>query len=225
MIDQAAFKRDGAARFDRALPADALERLRDLAEPLLNDRPGARLTGDAWLATFLTKGEPAHLARGLTSDKARPVRAVMFDKSPAANWVVAWHQDRTIPVRERIEVPGFGPWSTKAGIVHVAPPFELLARMVTLRLHLDDVDETNAPLRIAIESHRLGRVEAPDAAAKAEQMDQAVCLASAGDIWAYRTPILHTSDRSSGDRRRRVLQVDYADFDLPGGLEWQGLDR
>lgn len=224
-MDREAFERDGAARFDRALPADALERIRDLAEPFLNDRPGARLTGDAWLSTLLTDGEPARLARGLTSGKARPVRAVLFDKSPAANWIVAWHQDRTIPVRERIEVPGFGPWSNKAGIVHVAPPFKLLDRMVTLRLHLDDVDETNAPLRIAIGSHRLGRVEAPDAAAKAEKMAQAVCLASAGDIWAYRTPILHTSDRSSGDRRRRVLQVDYADFDLPGGLEWRGLDQ
>lgn len=225
MIDQLDFERDGAVRFDRALPADALERLRDLAEPLLNDRPGARLTGDAWVTTFLTEGEPAHLAKGLTSDKARPVRAVMFDKSPAANWVVAWHQDRTIPVRERIEVPGFGPWSTKAGIIHVAPPFELLDRMVTLRLHLDDVDETNAPLRIAIGSHRLGRVEAPDAATTADNLPQTLCLASAGDIWAYRTPILHTSDRSIGERRRRVLQVDYADFDLPGGLEWQGLDQ
>lgn len=225
MIDHQAFERDGALRFDGALPAHAVERLRDLAEPLLNHRPGARLTGDAWLTTFLTEGEPADLARGLTSDKARPVRAVMFDKSPAANWVVAWHQDRTIPVSERIEVPGFGPWSNKAGIVHVAPPFELLDRMVTLRLHLDDVDETNAPLRIGIGSHRLGRVEAPDAAAKAEQMAQADCLASAGDIWAYRTPILHTSDRATGERRRRVLQVDYADFDLPGGLEWQGLDQ
>lgn len=224
-MNREAFERDGAIRFAGALPADAVERLQDLAEPLLNDRPGARLTGDAWLSVFLTEGEPAHLARSLTSGKARPVRAVLFDKAPAANWVVAWHQDRTIPVRERIEVRGFGPWSNKAGIVHVAPPFELLDRMVTLRLHLDDVDETNAPLRIAIGSHRLGRVEAPDAAAKAEKMAQAVCLASAGDIWAYQTPILHTSDRSSGDRRRRVLQVDYADFELPGGLEWQGLDR
>jgi hypothetical protein len=225
VIDQAVFDRDGAARFDRALPADALERLRDLAEPLLNDRPGVRVTGDAWLTTFLNTGPPAQLAKGLTSDKARPVRAVMFDKSPAANWIVAWHQDRTIPVRERIEVAGFGPWSTKAGIVHVAPPFEGLDRMVTLRLHLDDVDETNAPLRIAVGSHQLGRVEAPDAAAEADKLPQILCLASAGDIWAYRTPILHTSDRSTGERRRRVLQVDYADFELPGGLEWQGLDR
>src|SRR5512143_3742164 len=37
-------------------------------------------------------------------------RAILFDKTPAANWKVAWHQDLTIPVRERHQRPGFGPW-------------------------------------------------------------------------------------------------------------------
>lgn len=223
VMDRAAFERNGAVRFEGVLAPCEIERLRALANEHVQDRPGARLTGDRWLSTFLTEGGPARAAIHLATAAARPVRAVMFDKSPAANWTVGWHQDRTIPVRERRETAGFGPWSLKDGVVHVAPPFEVLVRMITLRLHLDAVDPDNAPLRVALGSHRLGRVAAGDAQERASTMEQQVCLADAGDIWAYRTPILHASDRASGDRRRRVLQVDYADFALPEGLQWRGL--
>jgi hypothetical protein len=223
VIDHEAFERDGAIRLHGAIAPQMIERLRALADGILVGRPGARLASEPWLAQYLQAGEPARVASRLSTEAAQPVRAVLFDKSPSANWRVAWHQDRTIPVRARVEADGFGPWSTKGGVLHVAPPFEVLARMVTLRLHLDAVDAGNAPLLIASGSHKLGRVPADAAADQALSGTQAVCLAEAGDIWAYRTPILHASDRADGDRRRRVLQVDYADFDLPNGLEWRGL--
>jgi hypothetical protein len=73
----------------------------------------------------------------------------MFDKSAKANWALGWHQDRTICVRERHEMPGFGPWTMKSGQHHVAPPAESLAQMVTMRIHLDDIGMDNAPLLIA----------------------------------------------------------------------------
>ncbi len=37
---------------------------------------------------------------------AFPVRALFFDKTPATNWKVAWHQDVTIAVTSRKEMPG-----------------------------------------------------------------------------------------------------------------------
>jgi hypothetical protein len=95
--------------------------------------------------------------------------------------------------------------------------------MITLRVHLDPVDGGNAPLRAALGSHRLGRVAAENAAVSAAEHPVIDCLAQLGDVWAYATPILHASDRAEPPRRRRVLQVDYADFDLPGGLAWAGL--
>ena len=51
----------------------------------------------------------------------RPVRAIYFDKFPEANWLVAWHQDLTLALRARADVPGFGPWSIKDGVPHVQP--------------------------------------------------------------------------------------------------------
>ena len=224
MSAPADFARDGVVYYPGVLSASDLGTLRDLADQTVGSRPGTRLRdAQGLVAVLAATGSIGALAARLTSRSARPVRAVMFDKTPDANWAVAWHQDRTLPVAARVEADGFGPWSTKDGVLHVAPPFEILARMITLRVHLDPIDAANAPLRAALGSHRLGRVAAEDAATKAAEHPVIDCLAESGDVWAYATPILHASHRAEPPRRRRVLQVDYADFDLPGGLAWAGL--
>ena len=176
------------------------------------------------VAALLVDGAVGRVAKSLIGAHAMPVRAVMFDKSPNTNWNVAWHQDRTITVRERHEMPGFGPWSNKDGVLHVAPPISVLDGMVTLRLHLDPVDADNAPLVVARGSHRSGYVASAEASDRATERSNLVCEAKIGDIWAYSTPILHMSARSSGDRRRRVLQIDYASVLLPEPLEWRGIE-
>jgi ectoine hydroxylase-related dioxygenase (phytanoyl-CoA dioxygenase family) len=108
-------------------------------------------------------------------------------------------------------------------MIHVAPPFDLLARMVTLRAHLDDVPATNAPLLIAPGSHTYGRIAVKDVEEVVKRCGTATCVADAGDIWLYATPILHASEAASTPASRRVLQVDYAAEGLPHGLEWLGV--
>jgi hypothetical protein len=61
-----------------------------------------------------------NLVQPILGSKARAVRGIFFDKNAEANWKVAWHQDLTIAVCEKLEVKGYGSWSIKAGIVHVA---------------------------------------------------------------------------------------------------------
>ena len=87
-------------------------------------------------------GSPAllDLVEPVLGPGAFAVRGLLFDKTPGANWGVPWHQDLTIAVRERVEAPGFGPWTVKAGIPHVRPPVGVLEGMLTLRVHLDDCD-------------------------------------------------------------------------------------
>ena len=131
-MDLAAFQRDGALRIAGLFDEVRLAELSDLAV----EGPGARLQ-HADLPARIAPATDA--ACRLMGRRAQPVRAVLFDKTPAANWSVAWHQDRTIPVVERIEVDGFGPWSRKDGILHVAPPVGVLERMITLRIHIDPV--------------------------------------------------------------------------------------
>ena len=216
----------GAALFREVLSgrdiADLLNRLGDK----LQRRPGRRLLLDAPTADLLAAtGKIGAIAAGLLGPGARPVRAVLFDKTQAMNWLVAWHQDRTIAVRDRRDTTDFGPWSVKDGIVHVAPPISVLDQMVTLRVHLDACTDDNAPLIVALGSHRLGKVAADEVEAMANQHPIHACHADAGDIWAYATPILHSSAKSVSDRRRRVLQLDYSALELPNGLEWLGVSR
>ncbi len=95
--------------------------------------------------------------------------------------------------------------------------------MATLRLHLDPVPPGNALLLIAPGSHCLGRIPEVEAPATVRRCGVATCLARAGNIWLYSTPILHASATAVAPGRRRVLQVDYAAADLPGGLRWLGV--
>ncbi|BCI69528.1 hypothetical protein SUS17_146 [Sphingomonas sp. S17] len=156
----------------------------------------------------------------LLGEDMRLVRAILFDKQDGANWALGWHQDRTIEVAERCEAEGFGPWTVKQGRVHVAPLVSLLARMLTVRFHLDAVDIDNAPLMVAPGSHRLGLIAEARIADVIEQYGEAMCLAEAGSVWLYRTLILHGSARARPGRHRRVLQIDLSADDLPGGLRW-----
>ena len=137
---------------------------------------------------------------------ARPVRAVLFDKTPAMNWSLGWHQDRTIVVETRTPAEGFGPWTVKAGLIQVEPPFALLERMVTLRIHPDPVDDTNAPLRVVPGSHTIGKVAADDVLLYVARLGERICLAERGDVWLYATPILHGSRAANPPRRPRVLR-------------------
>ena len=218
------FHRDGAQFYPSALLASDLADLRTLTDRLPQYRGGTRLFGDKRLTQILQpSGSIGNIAVKIQGNRTQAVRAVLFNKSPEANWMVPWHQDRTIVVQHRRDTEGFGPWSFKTGLQHVEPPFEILSRMITIRIHLDDCDTDNAPLLIAPGSHKLGRITADKAAKFAKRTGPVACIAMAGDVWIYSTPILHASERAKRPRQRRVLQIDYANFDLPSGLAWLGV--
>jgi len=207
----------GAAHLPGAA-APFLDGLECVIAGVPQDRAGVRLYGIGGLADLLAPDALGALAPG-----RMPVRALLFDKSDATNWALGWHQDRTIAVRERAEVAGFGPWSVKAGMAHVEPPFSIIERMLTLRVHFDAVDAENAPLLIAPGSHRLGRIPEPEIEGIVARSGVRECLAGRGDAWLYATPILHASAAAAAPRRRRVLQVDFFAGGLPGPLAWLGV--
>jgi len=218
-----AFARDGAQRFDGAA-AIVLEQIAAVLACAPTGRAGVRIFGVEALRRFLEpEGVIGAVAVGALGPSCRAVRAILFDKTAATNWSLGWHQDRTIAVAARVDVEGFGPWTIKDGVHHVAPPFDCLSKMVTLRVHLDDVPATHAPLLVAPGSHRLGRVPVDRIENAVRTCGIYACLAQAGDIWLYATPILHASEATVLPTSRRVLQIDYAAYALPGGLEWLGV--
>jgi hypothetical protein len=160
------------------------------------------------------------LVRPHVAGPPRPVRGIYFDKSPETNWMVAWHQDLTLAVLRQIDVPGFGPWSLKEGVPHVQPPVGLLEQMVTVRLHLDVCDGANGALCVIPGTHRLGRLSAEAIQRLRDERFATICPVSAGGALLMRPLLLHSSGRSSTQGHRRVIHLEYAGFDLPGGLRW-----
>jgi ectoine hydroxylase-related dioxygenase (phytanoyl-CoA dioxygenase family) len=152
---------------------------------------------------------------------ARAVRGIFFDKTEGANWPVAWHQDLSLAVREKLELSGWGNWSVKNGIPHVQPPAEVLERMLTLRLHLDDCNTDNGPLKVRAGTHRLGRLSGENIRALATEIPEELCCAEAGAVLAMRPLLLHASGAAAKPRHRRVIHLEFAPADLlPSGLEW-----
>jgi hypothetical protein len=148
------------------------------------------------------------------------VRSILFDKQPGANWKVAWHQDLTIAVTERMDVPGFGPWSEKAGVPHVQPPASILARMITLRLHIDNCDTRNGPLRVIPRSHRQGVLTPGEIQSWRRNRAEHLCTVPKGGILAMRPLLLHASSPALVPSHRRVIHLEYSADELPAGLDW-----
>jgi ectoine hydroxylase-related dioxygenase (phytanoyl-CoA dioxygenase family) len=150
---------------------------------------------------------------------AFPVRALFFDKLTGANWQVGWHQDLSIAVAERMEVPGFTAWSMKQGVTHVQAPAIVLENMLTLRIHLDDCAEDNGPLRVLRGSHNQGRLDVEQIEGW-KTAEEVTCLVPKGGALLMRPLLLHASAPAKNPRHRRVIHVEYAANPLPGGLRW-----
>ena len=147
------------------------------------------------------------------------VRGILFNKTPDANWKVVWHQDRTIAVRERKSVADFGPWSIKGGVQHVQPPASFMSKMIAIRLHLDESRESNGPLRVIPGSHRDGYLSSVDIDSW-KVAPSVTCTVARGGAILMRPLLLHASPSSSKPAPRRVIHLEFAADDLPGGLEW-----
>jgi ectoine hydroxylase-related dioxygenase (phytanoyl-CoA dioxygenase family) len=160
------------------------------------------------------------VVQSLIGKQARAVRGIFFDKTPEANWKVPWHQDLTIAVKQRKEVAGFNSWTRKAGTIHVQPPTPVMEEMLTLRLHLDETNEESGALKVIPGSHTFGRLSPTAIERIKRDTPPLVCAAQRGDMLVMRPLLLHSSSVSGNASHRRIIHLEYAATDLPGGLEW-----
>jgi ectoine hydroxylase-related dioxygenase (phytanoyl-CoA dioxygenase family) len=160
------------------------------------------------------------IVRDFIGENAQVVRAIYFNKTAEANWKVPWHQDLTIAVKEKQETEGFTAWTRKVGIFHVQPPIEILEKMLTLRFHLDDADETNGALKIIPKFHTKGRLNAEKIKQLRKANETAICSVKKGDCLIMRPLLLHSSSAGSNPKNRRVIHFEFSSEDLPNGLNW-----
>jgi KTSC domain/Phytanoyl-CoA dioxygenase (PhyH) len=161
------------------------------------------------------------LAERVIGPEARAVRGIFFDKTPAANWPVQWHQDLSIAVAEKKDIEGWQGWSVKNGIVHVQPPAAILERTVSVRLHLDDCGVDNGPLKVRPGTHSFGRLTRERISELAAEVPEEVCCLNAGDALVMRPLLLHGSSPARKPDHRRVIHLEFAAVDLlPAGMKW-----
>ncbi len=160
------------------------------------------------------------IAKAILGENAKPVRSVFFDKVPEANWNVAWHQDTSIAVKSKHDIAGFGPWSEKQGIVHVEPPEAYLAKILTLRLHLDTANKESGVLRVAPGTHRRGRVPSNEIIKIVDNSHIIDCNANPGDVLIMNPLLFHSSRKAISPSHRRVVHIEYSAMELPDRLAW-----
>ena len=168
----------------------------------------------------LARSRPVReIMEGILGQTCFATRGIFFNKTRSSNWKVVWHQDLTIAVRERKDCHGFGPWTVKAGIVHVQPPAEIMAGILAIRLHLDESGLDNGPLRMISGSHRQGRLSATEITRRVKS-DSVICTVPKGGAILMRPLLLHASSACEAPKSRRVIHLEFAATELPGGLDW-----
>lgn len=174
-------------------------------------RAGARhLMSQPFIAALAYDDRMMSLASETLGERATPFRATLLDKSRASNWLIAWHQDTALPVQRRRDLPGWGPWSHKAGKLYARASASALDRVVALRLHLDASNALNGPLRVIPGSHTLGVLSAPTLQVCVRETPSVECHVGAGGVLRMRPLTVHASSKAHSTDRRRVLHIEYA---------------
>ncbi len=145
-------------------------------------------------------------------------KSIYFDKPGASNWYVAYHQDLTISVDNKIETEGFGPWTNKQNQFAVQPPLAFLENNFTVRIHLDETNEDNGALKVIPGSHKKGiwRADKIDFNLQEEK----ICAVPAGGIMLMHPLLMHASGRTINNKQRRVIHIEFSNKKLPENLNW-----
>jgi ectoine hydroxylase-related dioxygenase (phytanoyl-CoA dioxygenase family) len=218
------FSADGYFVTDKLLTDSWIEELSQVVDSSLQNavRPSGKrgVLSLPLIARLAASCEIRAVVEELIGRDARCVRGIFFDKSPNANWAVPWHQDLAVALKERKEVPGFGPWSVKDGVPHAHAPTDVLTKMVTVRLDLDGSDPSNGSVKLLPGSHRQGRVSDSDIAHQAATGEIVDSVVPKGAALVMSPLVAHSSNQATSPARRRIVHLEFAAVDLPGGLEW-----
>lgn len=174
-----------------------------------------------WAQQFARQLRDLSPLAAVLRDSRTAIQCTYFAKLSSRNWLVALHQDLSIPVAERAANAPCRAWSEKEGTWFCQPPADFLARLVAVRVHLDDSTEANGPLRVVPGSHRLGRIAAHEVAAYRRRLGEVACIAPRRSLIAMRPLLLHASSKSTSAASRRVLHYVFAPRELPWGLRWK----
>lgn len=145
-------------------------------------------------------------------------KAIYFDKPSTSNWFVPYHQDLSISVNQKVETVGYSHWTFKKNQYGVQPPIEVLQNITTIRIHLDDTNAQNGALKVIPESHTKGvlRTDTKDWNTDKEY----ICEVNKGGGMLMKPLTLHASNKTTNNKQRRVIHLEFCDQYLDTPLEW-----
>jgi len=219
-MSEAAFAAEGYLVLPGLLQAHECEGIAAQLGGLAGEAGSRDLLRQGWCRELANKLQEHPALAELLPPSHRAVQCNYFDKSAERNWLVALHQDLSLPVAERVDAVGLSGWSRKQGHLFVQAPQTLLEEMTALRLHLDDCGPQDGPLRVVPGSHRQGVFTPEDALSFRDHHGEQDCLVERGGALLMRPLSLHASSKSTGRRRRRVLHFVYGPANPGFGLCW-----
>ncbi|MDR6240008.1 phytanoyl-CoA dioxygenase family protein [Aureibacter tunicatorum] len=147
------------------------------------------------------------------------VKAIYFDKPENFNWFVSYHQDLSITVDRKHDASGYTKWTSKHGQIGVIPPQDILENIFTIRIHLDDTDNSNGALRVIPKSHSKGIRKFTELDAL-EKDTEVLCPVNEGEAMLMKPLSFHASSKSNMTHRRRVMHLEFSNQDLKVPLNW-----
>lgn len=213
--------RSGYIVVPNVVDQDMLRTLDAQVSSVLLQRAGARslLTHD-WCRSLALRVARHPVIAGSLAEEAVAISCTLFDKRAERNWSVGVHQDLSVPVARREDIPGWKGWTRKQGAVFVQPPDDLLSCLLAVRVHLDECTADNGPLRVVPGTHRLGRITEENALQLRDETDETVCVVPAGGALLMRPLLLHSSGKAVSGQPRRVLHFVFAPPRPHGSFSW-----
>ncbi|MBC3879286.1 phytanoyl-CoA dioxygenase family protein [Undibacterium sp. FT79W] len=218
---KAALETDGFLILRQFLTPEQLDALRDACHPV-QEQYGVRqvLQHCPDILKALPTSHIANILNNVGLSGATTVRSIFFNKNASHNWLVPWHQDKTICVNTAAGIAGYEKWTMKNGIVHVEPPASILENMLTWRFALDDTPPQNGALKLIPGSHRHGKLTSDELNIVTAAQLAYCCELKAGDVLLMRPLIVHASEKSQECSQRRVLHLEMINAELPAPLQW-----
>jgi ectoine hydroxylase-related dioxygenase (phytanoyl-CoA dioxygenase family) len=159
-----------------------------------------------------------NVIRQVMGDNFFVIKSIYFDKPETSNWYVSYHQDLTISVDRKIELDNFGSWTTKQNQFAVQPPTDFLENITTIRIHLDDTDENNGALKVVPTSH-LKNIYRPETINWGSETEK-TCAVRQGGLMLMKPLTLHSSSRTTNNKKRRVIHIEFSNKELPTEIKW-----
>jgi len=228
-IQKEQLAQDGFTVIENIFSEKEVEQILECINNIDTSRPTFRKTNDLFAIRQFLKEIPSikalvfndsfkQLLRIIADENYFLIKSIYFDKPEQSNWFVPYHQDLTISVDQKKPIEGYGPWTAKHDQFAVQPPLDILQNIYTFRIHLDDTDEQNGALKVIPGSQAKGIY-------RPEQIDwenekEVFCRLGKGSVMLMRPLLLHASNKTTNQHKRRVIHLEFASMELPPGIQW-----